>query len=289
MSAKVIVVSSLTRGAGKTHFAAGLACWLKEHGHHSAPLQLSPAAGDPVACPEGGNLSRAGALLAEACGLMPEPVYESGWQALAALRQRFDTVVVEAPAGAETPGEWPVVHLGREGGLILPAGYAAMPEYQPDLMPGFGEAVEAIASLPPWSLASAPRCGVVTLPHIDNFTEYQMLRGSEWLTSPGVGRFANLFLPFTTNVASDLEWLEQTGLASWIAAQCAGGAKLSVCGWDYAGAERCELGDPLDFRYLSRQLGRRMAPLMPDEGTHQNLAHWFGEWASIGEFTRNYL
>ena len=286
MSAKVIVISSSARGAGKTHFAAGLASWLREHGHHAAPLHLSQPAGDPFPCPEGGSVSRAAAVLAEACGLMPEPVYESGWQALPALRERFDTVVVEAPAGAPVPDGWAAIQVRREAGRIRPANLAPIPEFELDLVPAYGD---AIAALPPWTLPSAPRCGVVTLPHIDNFTDYQLLRGSEWLTSPAVGRFANLFLPSTTNVESDVEWLRETGLSTWIAAQCAGGAKLSVCGWDYAGAERCEPGDPLDFRYLSPVIGRRVPPLMPDEVTQQRLTAWFDEWPSLKEFTRSYL
>jgi hypothetical protein len=286
MSAKVIVISSSMRGAGKTHFAAGLACWLKENGHHAAPLHLSPPAGDPVPCPEGGAVSRAAALLAEASGLMPETLYEAGWQAMPVLRQRFDTVFVEAAAGASIPGDWPVLPLSRDGGQLRPEGFASLPEFESDLMPLYGE---AIAALPPWSLPTAPRCGVVTLPHIDNFSDYQLLRGSEWLTMPAVGRFSDLFLPATTNVASDLEWLEESGLSAWIAAQCATRARLSVCGWDYPGADRCERGDPLDFRYLSTRIGRRVPPPMPDEAILHRLAGWFGEWPSLAEFSRRHL
>ena len=290
MSVKVVVISSSMRCAGKSHFAAGLACWLREHGHHAAPLHLSLPKGDPVPCPEGGAVSRAAALLAEASGLMPEPLYESGWEALPALGRRFDAVVLEAAAGAPIPsdalGDQPVLHLGRKSGRILPDGFASLPEFGTDLMPDYSD---AIAALPAWSLPTAPRCGVVTLPHIDNFSDYQLLRGSEWLTLPAVGRFSNLFLPATTNVASDLRWMEESGLSAWLAAQCAAGAKLSVCGWDYPGADRCERGDPLDFRYLSPLIGRRIPPPMPDEETHHRLARWFGDWPSLGEFTRTFL
>lgn len=286
MSAKVIIISSQLRGAGKTHFAAGLACWLKQHGHQGAPLHLSPPAGDPVACPEGGTVSRAAALLAEASGLTPEPIYDSGWQAMAELRRRFDTVFVEAAAGEPVSGEWPTLNLERREGRIRPAGFARLPEFQPDLMPGDDE---SLAALPVWRLPDAPRCGVITLPHIDNFSDYQLLRGSEWLTVPAVGRFSNLFLPVTTNIPSDLQWLEETGLKGWIATQCSLGAKLSVCGWDYPGAERCERGDLMDFRILSPLLGRRVAPPLPDEAMHDRLAAWFGKWRSIEEFSRNYL
>jgi hypothetical protein len=239
-----------------------------------------------VPCPEGGAISRAAALLAEASGLMPETIYESGWQALEELRRRFDTVVVEAPAGAPVPGEWPALQLERKEGRIKPAGFASLPEFQPDLMPGHDG---ALAALPVWRLPDAPRCGVITLPHIDNFGDYQLLRGSEWLTLPAVGRFSNLFLPLTTNVASDLEWLEETGLRGWIATQCSLGARLSVCGWEYPGAERCERGDPMDFRILSPLLGRRVPAPLPDEAVHERLAAWFGNWRSIEEFSRNFL
>lgn len=283
MSAKVIVISSSLPGAGKTHFAAGLACWLKERGNHAAPVHISAPAGDPVPCPEGGAISRAAALLAEASGLMPEPIYESGWQAILALAPRFDTVFVEAPTGAPIPGVWPTLRLSRNSGRIFPEGFASLAEFQHDLMPGYDS---AIAGLPLWSLASGPRCGVVTLPHIANFRDYQLLRGSEWLTVPAVGRFSHLFLPATTNTSHDLDWLQETGLSAWIAAQCATGAKLSVCGWDYPNADRCEPGDLLDFRFLSARIGRRVPPLMPDEATLHQLATWFGEWASLKEFTR---
>ena len=214
---------------------------------------------------------------------MIEPLYESGWQALPGLSQSFDMVLVEAPAGAPIPEQCQLVHLDRKEGLILPRGFANLPEFQPDLMPSCGEKIE---SLPPWKLQNAPRCGVITLPHIDNFSDYQLLRGSEWLTLPAIGRFANLFLPFTTNAASDREWLGATGLSAWIARQCDTGARLSVCGWDYPGAERCERGDPLDFRYLSPLIGRRFPPMMPGEGALQDLADWFGKWPSLREFVR---
>ncbi len=283
MPAKVIIVSSALPGAGKTHFAAGLTCWLRQEGHHSAPLHLSGPAGDAVPCPEGGAISRAATLLSEAAGLMPEMIYESGWGALAELRQRFDTVVVETAAGSPVPAEWHTVRLSRSEGRIRPGGLASLPEFQPDLMPGYGTELEA---LPAWRLADGPRCGVITLPHMDNFSDYQLLRGSEWLTAPAVGRFANLFLPATANVASDLEWLAETGLAAWISAQRAAGARLSVCGWDYEGATHCERGDPLDFRFLSAFLRRRISPPLPDEQMHGRLAEWFGRWPTLGEFAR---
>lgn len=286
MTAKVIVISSLLPGAGKTHFAAGLACWLKERGSHGAPIHLSVMEGDPVTCPEGGSISRAAALLAEASGLIPEPVYESGWQAIPELRRRFDTVFVEAPAGARIPGDWPSVHLGRDNGRLFPDGFSSLTEFHHDLMPVYDAAV---AGLPLWNLAGAPRCGVVTLPHMANFIDYQLLRGSEWLTAPAVGRFSHLFLPLTTNAPHDLGWLQETGLSAWIAAQRAAGTQLSVCGWDYPGADRCEPGDLLNFQILSARIGRRVPPPMPDEAMLQQLAAWFGQWASLKEFTRTYL
>ncbi|WP_321469994.1 hypothetical protein [uncultured Paludibaculum sp.] len=273
MSAKVISITSRLPQSGKTHVAAALAAWLRNEGRHVAPLHLSTSAGDLFQCPEGGSVSRTTALLAEACGLPPEPLYEAGWPALPALRQRHDVVIVELPTGGAPPEGIESLELPvrRDDGYIHLGQLPPVPAFQPDLTPA---CPDDVAALPPWSLATAPRSGIISLPHLANFSDFRLIRGAEWLTAMAPGRFQFIFLPASLDPRKDLEWLAEAGLDTWIAGQCAGSARLFATGWAYPGAERLETGELADCWKLSRILGRRVPPPLPSEETLDTLARW---------------
>lgn len=282
MSAQTIVITSASPGSGKTHVAVALARWLHRHGYHVAPLHLGRRTGDPVACPEGGTVSRAAALLAEACGLAPAVEYEAGMERLGELQARSDWVVVEAPAGSSTAA----LRVKRTPGGIEIGGLGELLLFEPGLMPAHDEAT---AALPLWTLAAGPRVGVVSLPHIANFGDYGLVRGAEWLAGPGVGRFGVLFLPATSAEESDRAWLRETGLDRYLADQKAAGARLVSSGMSLEGAERFEPGALSDFRVVSAVLGRRVPPPLPDEETLDRLAEWLHGWAAFPEFRRKYM
>lgn len=270
-----LVVTSVQAGDGKTHVACGLARWLANHGYHPAPMHLGAAGAHQAACPGGGTVSRATALLAEACRLAPEPLFESGWSRLEEVAQRGDVVVVEAQ---EVPGSMSrlpqiLVERGRAGlrvnGFPLPAFSPAVTH----------EAVPELEGLPDWEYATGPRIGVVSLPHLLDFRDLALLRGAEWLAAPGVGQFEFLFVPATSDAAHDVAWLEETGLEAWLREQAQGGAVVVSYGWDAAGARRVERGDVTDYRRLSLLLGRKVAPPMPDDDVFEELAAWIAPWA----------
>jgi len=285
MSAKVLVVTSETAQAGKTHVAAGLARWLTSRGYHVAPLHLSSRAGDNIQCPEGGAVSRAAALLAEACGLSPATWVDSDWSELDSLRTMADVVVVEAPAPVAPIAEFALLPVRRSGTGIAIAASAPLPLFQPGLMP---PPDAHLAHLPPWRLGGGPRTGIVSLPHISNFGEFQLVRGAEWLTVPAPGRFDVIFIPATSNELSDAVWLAEAGLDVWLTAQHLAGAKLIASGWRPAGAEEAS-GNLLDPRVLSVILGRRIPPPLPDEETLNRLGDWFGHWPGLQDFARTSL
>lgn len=288
MAARVITVTSESKEAGKTHFACGLARWLRNRGYHVAPIHLSTRNGDPVECPGGGRVTRAAALLAEACGLAPSPDFESGWQALDSLLQQHDVVVVEAPSAGPAPEGSIEVRVRRNGRSIdLPRG-GSLPFFETDLMPAPDPELEA---LPAWRLGAGPRVGVISLPHITNFGEYQAFRGAEWLASPPVGRFGVVFIPGCSNEPSDVEWLQETGLLAWLSGQIQSGAVVAVSGWqepDSLGVatRKLALGDLLDYRAVSRLLGMRMPVPLPSDELLERLGEWAGSWPGMEDLAK---
>lgn len=283
MSAKVIAITSRLPQAGKTHVAAALAAWLRSEGRHVAPLHLSTGGTDPVPCPEGGTVSQPAALLAEACGLPPEPLFESGLSALPTLCHRHDVVLVECNSGETVPPGLEAAELSirRENGLLHLGDLAPIRPFEPNLTPA---CPSDVAALPPWSLGTAPRCGIVSLPHLSNFTDFRLLRGAEWLTTGAPGRFPLLFVPASLDPEKDMAWMAETGLDNWLAGQRAAGARLIVTGWDFDGGERIEPGALADAWILSRILARRVPPALPSEETLDRLAHWLSGAPGMAAF-----
>jgi len=271
MSANVLVIASRQAGTGKTHLAAALCRLLRTQGHHVAPLHLSTRTGDPVACPEGGSVTRAAALLAEACGLLPEPWMDSDWGTLPSLMDPYDTVIVEAGPNAEIPAPFQPLMVERSGRNLRVDGGPVLAWFSPDLMPAMHADV---AELPLWTVQQAPRAAILSLPHITNFTDFRLVRASEWITVGAPGRFEVVFIPATSNEHFDLEWMKEMGLDAWLDRQRGLGCRLVVTGWDFDNAERHEPGDLTDHVILSRILRRRVPPPLPDEETLDHLAGW---------------
>lgn len=282
---RVFAVAARQRGAGKTHVAIGLARWLSNQGYAVAPLHLSTREGDLLGCPGGGAISRAAALLAEACRVPPDPMHDSGWEALATLARSCDFVVAETPLDEASRYAAEVLEVERtpagpriNGGLL--------PWFEPGLMP---EADPALAGLAPWEFATRPRIAVVSLPHLDGFSLLEHARGAEWLAAPGPGNFDVILVPPTFHAVSDAAWLKESGLEAWLAAQAARGATLVSCEWEAAGARMVSRETLADYRQMSRILGRRLPAPLPGEETYERLAAWFAAWDGLAGFRLRHL
>lgn len=226
-------------------------------------------------CPAGGTVSRHAALLAEACRLAPELLFESCWDSVGELARRGDLVIVETPwrpAPCQSP---PLICVERTAEGYSLNGFP-LPPFSP---PVTHAAVPELEGLPPWDYASRPRTGIISLPHLSHFRSLALLRGSEWLTASGIGQFEFLFVPATSNAAHDAAWLEETGLQAWLDEQARGGARVVSCDWAVRGARIVEREDLTDYRRLSLLLGRRLPAPLPDDAVYDALAEWAAPWA----------
>src|SRR5215510_6085379 len=73
MSAKPIFVGGTTSHAGKSWMTTAICARLRERGYRVAPFKAQNMSNNSCACPGGGEIGRAQAAQAEACGLEPEP------------------------------------------------------------------------------------------------------------------------------------------------------------------------------------------------------------------------
>jgi adenosylcobyric acid synthase len=73
MRAKPIFVGGTTSHAGKSWMVTAICAWLRERGYRVAPFKAQNMSNNSCACPGGGEIGRAQAAQAEACGLDPEP------------------------------------------------------------------------------------------------------------------------------------------------------------------------------------------------------------------------
>ena len=73
MKARPIFVGGVASHAGKSWMATAICAWLRRHGLSVAPFKAQNMSNNSCACPGGGEIGRAQAAQAEACGLEPEP------------------------------------------------------------------------------------------------------------------------------------------------------------------------------------------------------------------------
>jgi len=71
--AKPIFVGGVASHAGKSWMATAICAWLRRQGFRVAPFKAQNMSNNSCACPGGGEIGRAQAAQAEACGLAPEP------------------------------------------------------------------------------------------------------------------------------------------------------------------------------------------------------------------------
>jgi len=73
VSARPIFVGGVASHAGKSWMATAICAWLRRRGLRVAPFKAQNMSNNSCACPGGGEIGRAQAAQAEACGLAPEP------------------------------------------------------------------------------------------------------------------------------------------------------------------------------------------------------------------------
>jgi hypothetical protein len=288
MAAHLIVLTSAESRAGKTTLAAALARWLHRHSRAVLPLHCSTSQGDLLDCPTGGKVSRAAAILAEACGVHPETEFEGGLKRLTGLSRRAEYLVVELAARMEWHGgPEPVVvergaaRMGRSGRTL-----GFFPTPPAELFPAEDGKLTA---LPPYRPGVGRRTGVVSLPHLEGFDEFSLLRGMEWMTSPPPGVFGVIIIPRTSSPGFDSDWMGQQGLGTWLEDQKAAGCRvLSVGGW-YPGCEPLAPGALSDHRVASEIQGFRLPQPLPAERDLDRLAEWFERHAEMAAWQREFF
>ena len=100
-----LLVAGTTSDAGKSVLVAGLCRWLARQGARVAPFKAQNMSNNSVVCPDGGEIGRAQAVQAAACGLEPSV--------------RFNPVLLK-PGGDRTSQ---VVVLGRVAGEVTALSY----------------------------------------------------------------------------------------------------------------------------------------------------------------------
>ena len=73
MKAKPIFVGGVASHAGKSWMTTAICAWLRQRGLRVAPFKAQNMSNNSCACRGGGEIGRAQAAQAEACGLEPEP------------------------------------------------------------------------------------------------------------------------------------------------------------------------------------------------------------------------
>jgi len=276
MSARLISITSASPRSGKTHLAASIARWLALHGHAVEVLHLGTPGLARVVATDGSILSRPAAVLAEAA-LVESGSRHEDRSALAGLSAASEYLIIES-AGAELiHRRAEVLRLSSADGAFKLEGYGKLPTWNgPPIVP---DVPVDVAAMEAWRVGGWPRVGVLTLPNLSNFGDFQIVRGAEWITSPPVGRFAVLFLPATSDPIADKAWLDSQALTPWLVQQRQEGCHVVSIGWNWPGATVIEPGDLPDAVVASRLIGRRLDPPLPAGETLDRLAGWLASWS----------
>lgn len=274
MSARRILVTGTHPHCGKTHLTAALARWLARHGYGVQILHLGSPSPFRVVASDGAVISRTTAILAEAALREPESSHEDPSR-LDYLAESAEFLLIES-SGEVLPEASATLQLTESEGSYRIEGFGRLPLWRgPALVPS---TPADVAAMQPWRVGGWPRVGVVTLPHLSNFSDFQILRGAEWIVVPPPGKLAVIFLPATADPAGDQSWLEAQGLAQWLDQQRQQGCRLVSIGWKFPSAEIIETGDLGDHVIASRLIGCRVDPPLPSGDLLERLGDWFGAW-----------
>lgn len=275
MDVNLVYITGPVLSEGPLLVAAAICRSLQAHGFHVAPLSLCPPAPQLFACPGGGSISRHAAILAEACGQMPQARFEGGLPHR--FEREFDWLVIQAQSAPAVPlkhcrhlaiapasSGWTVDLGGRKLDLPPAPDVCLTPEILPE--------VEALTPYRP----GLPRIGVVSWPHITNFDDFPHVPGAEWIAFPLPGKLDVIFLPDSSNTSSDAEWLGLQGLDNWLTLQTAMGCRIVSTGFPWPSARLVlNPGDIKNANRLSIAINARVSPPLPPDEDIERLASWW--------------
>jgi hypothetical protein len=269
-----VVLTGSYSDPGLSLIAAAVCRSLHLHGFRVAPLYLGPPATQTFPCPEGGTVSRPAAILAEACGILPEARFEG--MNPSEFGRDFDWLVIQAAQFDQPLDHCRRLSVSNDGPGYLVTGddfNLKLPAPPPvTLSP---ETLPEVEALPPYR-PGLPRIGVVSLPHITNFDDFLKVPGAEWIAFPLPGRLDVIFYPDTSHLDSDNEWLGIQGLDNWLTLQRAMGCRMVTTGYPLPGARaRLTPGDIKDSNTLSLALGAKVQTPLPGETGLDLLAQWW--------------
>lgn len=268
MAAHTISVTSRVAGAGKTLISAAICRWIRrEH------LPVCPFA----ALGTGQSDRRSLQVLARSADLLEKFAPSGGAEELAAIRADWDYVVVDCGPGFEPPAgpRFELCNASGTGIEVLDAvsgDRLRAPWYNASTL--FPEIPAAVAALPEWTFASAPRVGICSLPNLRNFADFRLFSGAEWISSPPAGLFQFVIVPATADAPFDRQWLADAGLDKWLDRQRSQGCRVICAGSTLVKGEPVQEGELQDFRTVSLLLGRKLPPPDPEDTALEALAVW---------------
>jgi len=268
MPAHTISVTSRVAGAGKTLISAAICRWIRREHQPVCPFSAPGKSQSDW---------RSLRVLARAADLLEKTAPTGGSEELAALLEHWHYVVVDCGHGFEPPPgpRFELYNASGSGIEIMDSVSGEMlnaPWYNASTL--FPEIPAALAELPEWTFANAPRVGVCSLPNLRNFADFRLFSGAVWLATPPAGLFQFVIVPATSDATFDRRWLTEVGLDKWLEGQRAQGCRVICAGSTLVKGERVEEGELQDFRTVSLLLGRRLPPPDPDDTALDALAVW---------------
>jgi adenosylcobyric acid synthase len=215
MSARVLMVQGCTSDAGKSTLVAALCRWLRRQGVDVAPLKPQNMALNSAVTADGGEIGRAQALQAQACGLAPHTDFNP-----VLLKPQSDTgaqVIVHGKAigTRDAAGYHAYKQVAMQAVLASHARLAA--RHAALVVEGAGSPAEInlrandIANM---GYAEAVDCPVILVADIDRGGVFAHLVGTLALLSPGErarvrGFVVNRFRGDLALLQPGLDWLER--------------------------------------------------------------------------------
>ena len=215
MSARVLMVQGCTSDAGKSTLVAALCRWLRRRGVQVAPFKPQNMALNSAVTEDGGEIGRAQAMQAQACGLAPHTDFNP-----VLLKPGSDTgaqVIVHGRAVAQLDarGYHDYKRVARDAVLASHARLSA--RYEAVIVEGAGSPAEInlrdgdIANM---GYAEAVDCPVLLIADIDRGGVFAHLVGTLALLSPSErarvqGFVINRFRGDISLLQPGLDWLEQ--------------------------------------------------------------------------------